>query len=201
MIIKNLHKIKENNNKIYNFADVIESIDGFKVIKFNNPGLLTKLKLAAEKTLNKNNSQPSKYEGRINEFGNYIQKVFAEECQILGINYYTPQDIKGKKKETGYPDGCIEIKNGTFCYIEVKTFAEKNRDSTLRSFFYSPSVNSKITRDASHLLIGFSTQSLSAKGPHIITGYHFIDLFTKKVKLKLEFNQNNLIMYKETELL
>ena len=143
MKIATLSQIKGNNGLKFDFKDVIESIDGHKVVKFNNPELLKKLKIAANNTKNRNNSRKNPYEGRINEFGNYVQKLFAEECKKLGLNYSTPKDVDGKQKESGYPDGCIQTDDGYFCYIEIKTFAEKNKETSLRSFFYSPSKTSK----------------------------------------------------------
>ena len=201
MKIQNLAQIKANNGKVFDFKDVIESVDGHIVKEFTNKALLKKLKLAAKNTMNVNNSLPRPYKGGINEFGNFVQVLFAQECQKLGLKYSTPVDTKGRAKESGYPDGCISFKKDYFCYIEVKTYSEKNKNSSLRSFFYSPSNTSKITRDAAHLLVGFSTKSASADGPHTLLDFHFTDMFSKKVKLKLEFNQNNKEIYKKSELL
>lgn len=201
MKINVLSSIKTINDQTYKFADVIESVEGHKVLQFDNPALLQTLKLAAKNTMVNNNTSTTPYSGRINEFGNYIQDLFAKECRKLGLNYHTPTDCEGHCKESGYPDGCVELEDGSLCYIEVKTFAHNSTASTLRSFFYSPSKTSKITQDAPHLLVGFATCSENAKGPHTILTYHFTDMFFKNVKLKLEFNQDNKNLYKPTELL
>ncbi len=201
MKIDALSNIKSINGQVFRFADVVESIDGHRVLKFDNDELLSKLKIAAQNTATHNNESATPYVGRINEFGNYVQNLFASECRKLGLNYHTPTDCDGHCKESGYPDGCIEFPNGDICYIEVKTFAHTSGQSTLRSFFYSPSNTSKITKDAPHLLVGFATASENAKGPHTILDFHFTDMFLKNVKLKLEFNQDNKNLYKPSDLL
>ena len=189
----NLASIKSNNNKIFDFKDVIESIEGHLVIQFDNQKLLDLLKTAADNTITTINNVP-KFKGRPNEFGNLVQWFFSKECVNIGLDYNTPKDNKGHSKDSGYPDGEIKFED-TYYYIEVKTYEQSKKTQTLRSFFYSPSATSKITRDASHLLVGFSTKDIK------LIGYHFTDMFTKKVKLKLEFNTNNKALYNNSELL
>jgi hypothetical protein len=193
MKIPNLTNIKSNNGKIFKFKDVIESIENHKVIRFSNNALLTQLKRVANNTVNAINSAP-RFKGRPNEFGNLVQWYFARECVKERLDYSTPTNSKGQEKESGYPDGFINYTDCP-CYIEVKTYEETKKNQTLRSFFYSPSETSKITKDACHILVGFSTKNLK------LSGFHFTDMFVKNVKLKLEFNQNNKEMYKDSELL
>ena len=78
--------------------------------------------------------------------------------------------------------------------MELKTCEEKQQNQTLRTFFYSPSTNSKIIYDASHLLICFLTTKNS--GILQLNGnYHIVDMYEKEVKLKLEYNSNNKELY------
>ncbi|MCL2331396.1 MAG: hypothetical protein FWC61_02510 [Proteobacteria bacterium] len=189
----NLASIKSNNGKVFDFKDVIESVEGHAVIKFNNDNLLAVLRKAADNTVKTINKAPQ-FQGRPNEFGNLVQWYFAKECISAGLKYNAPKDNKGHLKESGYPDGEIEFE-GKHYYIEVKTYEQSKKQQTLRSFFYSPSMTSKITRDSPHLLVGFSTKDLR------LTGFHFTDMFAKKVKLKLEFNTSNRELYKDAELL
>lgn len=195
--IKELVDLKESNGKVFNFCDVIESIDNHKVIRFSRENavhllLLEKLKQAAENTVATVNGNVNKKLERANEFGNYVQSIFSKECNKLGIVYETPKDTNGKAKTSGYPDGFIKFNNQLF-YLEIKTYAEEAKDQTFRTFFYSPSSNSKIIYDAVHLLVGFSTEGFN------LTGYTYTDMYNKKVELKQEFNQNNKEMYKATE--
>lgn len=189
--IFNLENIKDSNGKVFAFKDVIESIENHKVIKFDNQALLDALKLAAQNTVNTINSSP-KFKGRANEFGNLVQWCFEKECIKTGLHYETPKTSDGKSKISGYPDGFVNFDNYP-CYIEVKTYEITKKCQTLRSFFYSPSNSSKITQDASHLLVGFSTKDL------YLVDFNFTDMYLKKVKLKLEFNQNNKELYKASD--
>lgn len=155
--------------------------------------MLEKLKLAAKNTVDIVNKLPQ-WKGRANEFGNYVELKFAEECLKIGLDYGSPKTTDGKTMETGYPDGFVD---GDYpCYVEVKTFLSSSEKSTFRSFFFSPSKSPKITKDASHLLVGFATTKNSK-----LVGFHFTDMFEKNVVLKMEFNQNNKEIYKESELL
>lgn len=85
MKIPNLTNIKSNNGKVFDFKDVIESIENHKVIQFNNGNLLSKLKQAATNTITTINHAPP-YKGRPNEFGNLVQWYFSKECVSIGLN-------------------------------------------------------------------------------------------------------------------
>ncbi len=189
--LTDLTKIKESNGKIFDFKDVIESIENHKVLPFNNQSLLDLFKQAAQNTITTINSAPL-FKGRPNEFGNLVQWNFEKECVNLGMDYHSPTDASGRVKTSGYPDGFINF-NNYLSYVEIKTFDFSKKRQTLRSFFYSPSRSSKIIHDASHLLIGFATQNLK------LVDFHITDMYVKKVILKLEFNQNNKEIYKEDE--
>lgn len=187
--------MKSNHGKSFAFPDVIESIYDHKVIKFSNCSLLSQLKYAANNTITVINSLPG-WAGRVNEFGNYVEIKFAEECLNLGLKYTSPKTAIGGKRAVGYPDGFID--SGYPCYIEVKTYADGSEKSAFRSFYLSPSSSPKITKDAAHLLVGFAT----TKALKLVSGKtHFTDMFVKQVKLKLEFHQDNKHIYNPAELL
>jgi len=187
--------MKANHGKSFAFPDVIESIYNCKVIKFSADSLLSQLKQAADNTISIINSLPG-WPGRANEFGNFVEMKFAEECLKLGLKYTSPKTAKGGTRATGYPDGFID--NDLPCYVEIKTFADGTENSTFRSFYFSPSNSPKITRDAFHLLIGFAT----TKAAKLVSGKtHFTDMFVKQVKLKLEFQQDNKHIYNPAQLL
>ncbi|WP_346679161.1 hypothetical protein [uncultured Brachyspira sp.] len=182
--------IKLNNKKIL-FKEVIKNIEKQEVLKFDNNKLLNILKSACRNTIIPVNN--IEYIGRPNEFGNIVANLFAVECRKLKLKYQKPKDSQGKKKESGYPDGFLEFMD-KYYYIELKTCEEKQQDKTLRTFFYSPSTNSKIIYDASHLLICF----LTVKNGNILQlngNYCIVDLHEKEVKLKLEYNSNNKELY------
>lgn len=187
-----LHKIAKLNGKKFPFKDVIKQIEGCEVLKFDNVALLNLLKNASSNAIMPVNN--IEFSGRPNEFGNIVANLFAVECKKLGLNYEKPRDNKGKNKETGYPDGIIFYKNAYF-YIELKTCEETKQNQTLRTFYYSPSQNSKITHNASHLLICFLT--IKRNNALFLNGaFHIVDMFEKEVTLKLEYNANNKELYK-----
>ena len=186
-----LNEIGKFNNKKFQFREVIKNIEKHEVLKFDNNELLNILKNACKNTIIPVNNVG--FVGRPNEFGNVVANLFSVECKNLKLNYQKPRDSKGKYKESGYPDGLIKFENKYF-YIELKTCEEKQQTKTFRTFFYSPSTNSKIIYDASHLLICF----LTTKNGSILQlngDYDIVDMYEKEVKLKLEYNSNSKEIY------
>lgn len=186
-----LNEINKFNNKKFPFKEIIKSIEKHEVLKFCDSELLSILKNACKNTIMPVNNVG--FVGRPNEFGNIVANLFAVECKNLKLNYQKPRDSKGKYKESGYPDGLIKF-NDKYFYMELKTCEEKQQNKTFRTFFYSPSTNSKIIYDASHLLICF----LTTKNVNILQlnrNYHIVDMHEKEVKLKLEYNSNNKELY------
>lgn len=191
MEYKELYKIAKFNNKKFPFKEVIKNIENCDVLPFTNEKLLKILKCACKNTITPVNN--IEFSGRPNEFGNIVANLFGVECKNLGLSYQKPKDFKGKGKENGYPDGFIEFEKEYF-YIELKTCEENKQNQTLRTFFYSPSTNSKITHNASHLLICFLTTKQN--NALLLNGdFHFVDMYEKEVKLKLEYNSNNKELY------
>ena len=141
MYYSKLNDIIKLNNKKFLFKEVIKNIEKHEVLKFDNNKLLNILKSACRNTIIPVNN--IEYIGRPNEFGNIVANLFAVECRKLKLKYQKPKDSQGKKKESGYPDGFLEFMD-KYYYIELKTCEEKQQDKTLRTFFYSPSTNSKI---------------------------------------------------------
>ena len=186
-----LNEISKFNNKKFPFKEIIKSIEKHEDLKFEDNELLSILKNACKNTIIPVNNVG--FVGRPNEFGNIVANLFAVECKNLKLNYQKPRDSKGKYKESGYPDGLIKS-NDKYFYMELKTCEEKQQNQTFRTFFYSPSTNSKIIYDASHLLICF----LTTKNGNILQlngNYHIVDMHEKEVKLKLEYNSNNKELY------
>lgn len=186
-----LNEISKFNNKKFPFKEIIKSIEKHEVLKFDDNELLSIFKNACKNTIIPVNNVG--FVGRPNEFGNIVANLFAVECKNLKLNYQKPRDSKCKYKESGYPDGLIKFNDKHF-YMELKTCEEKQQNQTFRTFFYSPSTNSKIIYDASHLLICF----LTTKKDNILQlngNYHIVDMYEKEVKLKLEYNSNNKELY------
>lgn len=94
-----------------------------------------------------------------------------------------------ENKVAGYPNIVIE-RNGKTYYIEVKLAEEEQLNSNFRTFFYEPVELTKVTKDASHILVGFIHRRKT------IIGFKIVDLSKIKVSLKNEFNTNNRELYK-----
>ena len=85
--------------------------------------------------------------------------------------------------------------------MEVKVSREENiGKGSARNFFYQPTKNSKIRHSARHLLAGFAIRERSEKS-WILTGWKIADLFHLRVKLKPEYNADNLEIYRDELLL
>jgi len=95
-------------------------------------------------------------------------------------------------KGTGYPDMegdfSDEIsKIESLFYLENKGCNETSMNDTIRTFYYSSS--SRIKQDAPHLLVAFEYKKTS-KGKIWTNKYHIVDLYDKKMSLRVEVNNN-----------
>lgn len=109
------------------------------------------------------------YYGRINEYGNHMEKVFIEV-----LRRYFPE-VTAEKLGSGYPDTRINI-NGVWVYPEIKIAEDVYEVSGFRTFYTSTpkdkTKNRKNIQDGSHLLIHFEHD-----GPGRLTGrYRVSDL-------------------------
>ncbi len=175
------------------FTVIIKSISGFSVLPFQKEqkliNLFEKSFNAPALEINKNGIKAN----RPNEVGNYIEPFIKVALKKSKFFADVPTDSDGKKKATGYPD--IEINFGDkHFYLEVKTYNIKNINTTQRSFYFSPSENFKITKNAPHLLISYQMEK-ARNGLYYAKHWKFYSLENLKVDLKHEFNQNNRKMY------
>lgn len=100
----------------------------------------------------------------------------------------------------GYPDRLLRYK-GKPTYLEVKVSREENiNQGSARNFFYQPTENPKVIHSARHLLAGFAIRERSEKS-WILTGWKIVDLFYLRVKLKPEYNADNLEIYRDEAIL
>jgi len=111
------------------------------------------------------------------------------------LNAVTPTTRDGRAKAAGYPD--IEIKGEPACYLECKTYNIANVETTMRAFYFSPSEQFKVTKDALHLLLAYQleTAKRDEKNAFVPVHWKLITLDHLKVDLKHEFNQSNKNMY------
>jgi hypothetical protein len=135
------------------------------------------------------------FSARANEAGNHMEAYVKAAFKAAGLVARTPVTTEGNAQSTGYPD--VEIVGEPPCYLELKTYSAATANTTQRSFYYSPSENPKVTRDALHLLLAFQLEKTEVGGRTSFAPVHWklITLQDLEVDLKFEFNQNNRNLY------
>lgn len=146
------------------------------------------------------------FAGRPNEAGNAIEPFVLDALQNAKLDAQKPANRKGKGQSTGYPDLQIAFGKKQVCYLECKTYSAKNRDSSNRSFFLSPSENPKINADAFHLLVAFELERTPLRDQDQLLAFvpvkwHLYTLENLQVDLKYEFNASNKKLYEAGALL
>jgi hypothetical protein len=181
------------------FRDVVLATTGYRILNFdtNDPAhveLRMKLNSAAELALARAATNGLAAE-RANEAGNHMETFVRAALKDCGLGARVPVTAGGDAQAVGYPD--IEITGKTPCYIELKTYNAATVNTTQRSFYFSPSANPKITRDALHLLMAFELERTNRAGrtSFVPKRWKLLTLEYLYVDLKFEFNQSNRGLY------
>ncbi len=183
------------------FNLVIEAMTGKKVLFFNRNNkkhsrvldLLRQAALSAGNEINRTGI----LRPRPNEVGNDIEPYVRNALNSLKLNADIPVGPSGKKKATGYPDILFWYKNTPY-YLECKTYNIKNKETTQRSFYFSPSDEFKVTYDALHFILSYEIYVAGERGNrHIYKCRHYKILSIESLRLdvKYEFNSDNKRMY------
>jgi hypothetical protein len=132
---------------------------------------------------------------RANEAGNHLEPFVREALKEAGLPARVPLNTAGRAQVTGYPD--IEITGPAACYLELKTYNAATVNTTQRSFYYSPSAQPKVTRDALHLLLAYELERIKRDGKmfFVPVNWKLLSLQDLEVDLKFEFNQSNRGLY------
>ncbi len=189
------------------FPIAIKALTGFEVIPFDvtqtrDRKLLESISKAAQ-VAGKRASIEGIFANRPNEAGNHIEPFVLEALNEVGLRADTPVAKSGRKKTAGYPDIQIEDEYGRTVYLECKTFSSKVKGTTFRSFYFSPSKNPKITRNAFHLLMSFELIRAVRpdRGAFVPVSWHIYTLDKLLTQVKHEFNASNKDLYTEKALL
>lgn len=147
---------------------------------------------------------------RPNEVGNDMESFVIAGLNSVGMTAAPPRTRSGRGKSTGYPDVLIQT-NPTPVYLEVKTYAAENHDTTQRSFYMSPTDDPKVSLDAYHLLVGFEIEDHGVNGKrdarkrelrdYCPVGFTIVDLYGMECDMKSEFNSDNRRMYEKHRIL
>lgn len=140
---------------------------------------------------------------RPNEVGNRIEAFVLEALVNTGLNAAKPKTRSGRIKVAGYPDIVVSDAQGQTCYIDCKTYNVKTKETTFRSFYFSPSEEPKITEDGYHLLMSFEIDKATRGGrsAFVPISWQLYTLDKLLVDVKHEFNANNRDLYRPEALL
>lgn len=193
-----------NPIKNIRFDVVIKALTGFEVLEFkrndsNHKKLLANICTAADDAATKILANGGIDKARPNEVGNAVEAFV--KTGLLNVGYKdvdTPSGKSGKKKSQGYPDIEFTAK-GSAVYLEVKSYGVGKGGGSMRSFYFSPSDDFKVSKNALHLLIAFEITRKNSKS--FVTGWKIITVDNLLVDVKYEFNSNNSRLYTEHSLL
>ncbi|MEO0116269.1 MAG: hypothetical protein ABIK97_01855 [candidate division WOR-3 bacterium] len=189
------------------FPIVIKALTGCKVLNFNpeldqNKKLLRQLSKAAQ-LAGERAYREGIFTARPNEAGNHIEPFVLTSLRQVGLNADKPTSKSGKKKAAGYPDIQIVGEGGIVVYMDCKTYNTRTKDQTFRTFYFSPSPDPKITKDAFHLLMSFELDTAERKGKKafIPISWQIYTLDQLLIQVKHEFNASNRDLYRKDALL
>lgn len=162
--------------------------------------IATAIQVAADEAIEKFSEAGSPLFGlrRINEASRFFEDFLRASIDAHPDLFCTvPTTADGGEQRSGYPDLRIEhIASETIAYLDPKLYEAGNRDSSLRTFYYTPrQETSKVQEDACHLLLGISHDGND--GAWTFTGWELIDLAKLSVRLKAEFQASNRDLYLE----
>jgi hypothetical protein len=136
---------------------------------------------------------------RPNEVGNDVESYVMRALPQSGLAASRPTSKAGLGKATGYPDILLQDAAKRDTYLECKIFAYGAAETTMRSFYLSPSESLKVSRDARHLLLAFGMEATAISGSrdslYIPKSYKLIDLHDLLCDVKYEFNSDNRRLY------
>lgn len=136
-------------------------------------------------------------ESRINEVSAYFETALIEEIdRAPELECTYPRTAEGNLQRAGYPDLMIRHpESGRVVYLDPKLVQEGSLESDLRTFYFTPSVQTrKVLYDASHLLVGIEHDGNTGKWKYL--RWHLVDLARFKVRLKAEFQASNEDLYR-----
>lgn len=186
------------------FGEVIRAATGRRILPVNvedaaTKELLARISGALDKVQARMNAadSPAHAERRINEVSAHFEKaLLAALNEVPGFACDYPKTASGRTQRSGYPDLRLTDKaSGRVVYLDPKLFEEKNRASTLRTFYYEPKrETNKVLDDAHHLLVGFAHSGRTDDRWRFVS-WELVDLSKFRVRLKAEFQGSNRDLY------
>ena len=142
---------------------------------------------------------------RPNEVGNDVEAYVMRALSQSGFVASRPTSKAGRGKTTGYPDILLQDADKRHTYLECKIFKHGAAETTMRSFYLSPSESFKVAKDARHLLLAFGMEASaipsSSDSLYFPKSYKLIDLHDLLCDVKYEFNSDNRRLYAQRMIL
>jgi hypothetical protein len=187
------------------FRDVIRLSTGRKILPLdpgNEPDrrLLEILTSALDETLARFNrpDSPTCRETRINEVSIHFERALRETIdRHPEFTCVRPETASGAVQSSGYPDLLIRHEpSGRIAYLDPKLVQAGSLSSSLRTFYFTPRVETnKVRHDAHHLLAGIEHDG--RVGAWKFTGWKLVDLYGFCVHLKAEYQASNRAVYRD----
>lgn len=185
------------------FSVIVKSMSERQVIQINkddpaDQSLIVALEEAIKICAAELKSNPIR-RPRPNEVGNDVEGYVMRALPQVGLTAFRPTSKAGLGKATGYPDILLQDTEKRDTYLECKIFAHGSPETTMRSFYLSPSESFKVSRDARHLLLAFGMEPSVIAGSrdsiYVPRSYKLIDLHDLLCDVKYEFNSDNRRLY------
>lgn len=142
---------------------------------------------------------------RPNEVGNDIEPYVMRGIVAAGLKCERPTTAGGALKSTGYPDIIVWDAANRPTYLECKIFSAETANTSMRSFYLSPSDDFKVVHDARHLLMAFQMEATatpnSRNSEYRAVSFKLVDLHDLLCDVKYEFNSDNRRLYGKDMLL
>lgn len=185
------------------FATVVRSLSGHSIVPADLEGaadatLVAKLAEAAKLCGEEVRKDPI-LRPRPNEVGNDIESYVMRAVKAVGLKCERPSTQGGSLKSTGYPDILIfdELKRPT--YLECKIYSADTANTSMRSFYLSPSDDFKVCHEARHFLMAFQMEAKAVSGSrnseYKAVAFKLVDLHDLLCDVKYEFNSDNRRLY------
>lgn len=191
------------------FSVIVKSLADRQVIQIDKVDtadieLLKRLEKTIQFCAEELKSNPIK-RPRPNEVGNDVEAYVMRALPQAGLKAERPKSQAGLGKSTGYPDILVRDEKNRATYLECKIFAQGSAETTMRSFYLSPSDSFKVSVDARHLLLAFGMEARPISGSrdsvYIPKSYKLIDLHDLLCDVKYEFNSDNRRLYSPSMML
>ena len=188
------------------FSEVVPATAGVDVLSFDreNPHhqrVVRGISEAIDRLMAEINqpTHPIHQVGRINEVSGHLEDILLEKLNdIEGFICTYPLTANGRIQRSGYPDlRLLDEASGKIFYLDPKLHAAGSEDSTFRTFYFEPKVDTnKILDHAIHLIVGIAHSGRDDDGNWQFLRWNLVDLHNFEVRLKAEFQASNRNLYR-----